>query len=585
MPGEQTKEPTKNPGTSGAPLVSEDPAAQPVVRTVSASPADDASSPTVGTDPPSPDAYVEGMLPIFNQSLVGKVVAGRYKVLDKLGEGGMGIVYLAEHITIEKKVALKVLLQEYAAKADLKDRFLQEAKAAAKIGHENIVDITDFGTTPDGSVFFAMEYLDGVDLSLAIRKGGPMPWSRAKPILIQICRALGAAHSKGIIHRDMKPENIHLIEREGRADFAKVLDFGIAKMSMDQGEKRLTRTGMIFGTPEYMSPEQAQGNKPDHRVDIYAVGVIMYEMVTGAVPFKADTFMGILTKHIFEAPVPPNQTSDQVQIPGEVEAIILKALAKDRDDRFKSMTEMAASIAQASGRMTRPTGDQVAVAPRYVTPAGSGAPGKGQGAAATGPMGAIKTEGMTASMEIEGQGRGKLIIAIIAALVLAGVVSAVVAVKGGFLGGEKTLPADPVKKYAITVNSTPLGARIYLGSYDSAKKPLGTTPATIEMDQSDRKVALTLHLDGYKNRGITVTPNTRMEKDVELTKLALPPPAKPDARPLTAAVEPKPKRTPKRKPKRKPKPVVETKVEPKPKPEPKPQPIERDNDLMNPFGD
>jgi serine/threonine-protein kinase len=301
-----------------------------------------------------------------DDELIGKVVAGRYRVLEKLGEGGMGAVYLAEHVTIEKKVALKVLLHDYARKADLKERFLQEARAAARIGHENIVDITDFGDTPNHSVFFAMEFLEGVDLAQLIRTHGPIPWARAKPILLQICRALGAAHSKGVIHRDMKPENIYLIEREGRSDFVKLLDFGIAKMSASDRESRLTRTGMIFGTPEYMSPEQAQGNKPDHRVDVYAVGVIMYEMLTGRVPFKADTFMGILTKHIFEQPLPPSQMNPDVVIPVEAERIVLKAMDKEREQRFQSMAEMAAAITSASGRVTRPTGDISTADPRIM---------------------------------------------------------------------------------------------------------------------------------------------------------------------------------------------------------------------------
>ena len=302
--------------------------------------------------PSSPESESESIgqtTPDVN-GLVGEVIANRYRVLEKLGEGGMGTVYLAEHTAIGKKLAIKVLLQDYARKEDLKERFLQEAKAAAMIGHENIVDITDFGHTPNGSVFFAMEFLQGEDLSQRIKRQGRIPWAEGKPILLQICRALGAAHAKNIIHRDMKPENIFLIEREGRRDFCKLLDFGIAKVTgMSDGERRLTRTGMIFGTPEYMSPEQAQGHHPDHRVDVYAVGIIAYEMVTGEVPFKADTFMGILTKHIFENPTPPKDVAPDANIPADVEEIILKALAKKREERFPSMTEMATAIAQASG--------------------------------------------------------------------------------------------------------------------------------------------------------------------------------------------------------------------------------------------
>src|SRR5690606_3716682 len=191
-------------------------------------------------------------MPSMPPSLVGTVLADRYRVIKKLGEGGMGTVYLAEHTTINKKLAIKVLSSEYSHKQDLVDRFLQEARAASMIEQENVVEITDFGSTPNGSVFFVMEFLNGEDLSKTVKKGGPLPWSRVKPIMLQICAALTAAHDAGIIHRDMKPENCYRIKRGGGEDFIKVLDFGIAKVTSEDGEtggKGLTRTGMIFGTP------------------------------------------------------------------------------------------------------------------------------------------------------------------------------------------------------------------------------------------------------------------------------------------------------------------------------------------------
>jgi eukaryotic-like serine/threonine-protein kinase len=280
------------------------------------------------------------------QDLTGQTLLGRYTIIKRLGEGGMGTVYLGEHATIGKKFAVKVLSHEFAHKEDLRERFLQEARAASMISQENVVEITDFGDTPDGSVFFVMEYLKGEDLSDTVKDQGRLPWPRVQPIMLQICRALAAAHDAGIIHRDMKPENCFRIKRGANEDFIKVLDFGIAKVtSEDETEgKGLTRTGMIFGTPEYMSPEQAQGAKPDHRVDVYAVGVIMYELLTGQVPFTADTFMGILTKHMFEVPEAPSAIVPDADIPLEVEAIILKAMQKDRELRFANMAEMAAAI-------------------------------------------------------------------------------------------------------------------------------------------------------------------------------------------------------------------------------------------------
>ena len=275
---------------------------------------------------------------------LGTILGERYKVLQKLGAGGMGAVYLAEHVVIERKVAIKILSQDFAHKADLVQRFIQEARAAARIGHENIVEVYDFGETASGSVFFAMEYLEGQDLAQLIQKAGSLPAARVRHIALQICRALAAAHTKKIVHRDLKPENIYLIEREGRTDFVKVLDFGIAKMStIEEGPGRLTRTGMIFGTPEYMSPEQARGEVPDHRVDIYALGCILYEMLTGRVPFQAETFMGTLTKHMFEMPEPPSRRC-RIPIPPELEAVCLRAMEKDRDRRFQTMQDVAQGL-------------------------------------------------------------------------------------------------------------------------------------------------------------------------------------------------------------------------------------------------
>jgi serine/threonine protein kinase len=281
--------------------------------------------------------------------LVGRVISERYRVIRKLGEGGMGAVYLAEHVFIEKKVALKVLASELSRREDLAKRFLQEAKSASRIGHENIIDISDFGQTEDGLVFFAMEYLDGVDLGALVRQHGALPWSRAKPIVMQICKALRAAHAQGIVHRDMKPENIFVLQREGRPDFIKLLDFGIAKVTggagMGDEGPRLTRTGMIFGTPEYMAPEQAEGKPADHRVDIYATGCVIYHCITGVTPFQADSFMAMLTKHLLEDPIAPSARRPDLDISPELDEIILRSLEKNREQRWQTMDEIIVAVA------------------------------------------------------------------------------------------------------------------------------------------------------------------------------------------------------------------------------------------------
>ncbi len=321
-------------------------------------------------------------------SLVGTVLSDRYRIHSKLGEGGMGSVYLAEHTTINKKLAIKVLSSEYSHKQDLVDRFLQEARAASMIEQQNVVEITDFGSTPGGSVYFVMEFLNGEDLSKTIKTNGPLPWPRVKAIMLQICTALTAAHEVGIIHRDMKPENCYRIKRGNNEDFIKVLDFGIAKVTTEDGEgaRGLTRTGMIFGTPEYMSPEQAKGEKVDHRVDVYAVGVILYELLTGRVPFTADTFMGILTKHMFEAPPAPSTVVPGSSIPPQVEAIILKALQKDREYRFQSMADLAdaiesvgtdaAAVSVVAENVARPTGGETRFSSTGVPVVGATAVGR-----------------------------------------------------------------------------------------------------------------------------------------------------------------------------------------------------------------
>jgi serine/threonine-protein kinase len=282
--------------------------------------------------------------------LISQLVADRYRVIRKLGEGGMGSVYLAEHVVIEKKVALKVLAPELARRSDLVARFLQEARSASRIGHENVIDISDFGQSPDGLVYIAMEFLDGKDLGALVRTQGPLEWSEARDIVLQICRALRAAHEKGIVHRDMKPENIFLIQREGQPHFVKILDFGIAKvMGLDPNGPRLTRTGMIFGTPEYMAPEQAEGKDTDHRADIYAVGCIIYHLITGQTPFVAESFMTMLTKHLMEDPVPPSVRRPDRAITVEMDGLVLKALEKDREKRWQSMAELIEAVGVCPG--------------------------------------------------------------------------------------------------------------------------------------------------------------------------------------------------------------------------------------------
>jgi serine/threonine-protein kinase len=318
-------------------------------------------APAVGTPVPSTDMAAPtgqtSYLPDVPDPLLGATVAGRYQVIRKLGEGGMGSVYLAMHTILEKQVALKVLHGEFARKPDLVDRFMQEAKAASRIRHENVIDISDFGVTPEGHVFFAMELLQGNDLHDAVARakisGQLLPWSRTKKIFLQICSALAAAHARGIVHRDLKPENVYLIDFLGDPDFVKLLDFGIAKLtdvSNEEGSRKLTKTGMLFGTPEYMSPEQARGENVDHRVDIYAMGCILFQLVSNRVPFEAENFMGVLAQHLTqEPPVIPPEVFDQIGAPRELAAVIDRALVKDREQRYQTVDELANAVRQVCG--------------------------------------------------------------------------------------------------------------------------------------------------------------------------------------------------------------------------------------------
>jgi serine/threonine-protein kinase len=275
---------------------------------------------------------------------IGTTIGDRYVVDDVLGEGGMGKVYLVHHKVIDKQLAIKILHAELAKDKEAVGRFVREAKSASSIGNQHIVDISDFGETSDGSTYFVMEYLGGETLADLIDDGGALPVEKICDISLQMCDGLAAAHRKQIIHRDLKPDNVTLTKQGNRENFVKILDFGIAKVGAAKSSTKLTMAGAVFGTPHYMSPEQAAGAQVDYRTDIYSLGVMMYEMVSGELPFNADNFMGILTQHMYKAPVPIRALVSAPDCPAGLEAVILKCLSKKPDGRYQTMDELADDI-------------------------------------------------------------------------------------------------------------------------------------------------------------------------------------------------------------------------------------------------
>src|SRR5689334_13006247 len=267
--------------------------------------------------------------------LIGRLIAQKFRVERMLGAGAMGRVYLAEQTNLGKQVALKVLHSQMAGDAQLAKRFYREAKSASMLSHPNILQIIDFGDD-GGLLFIAMELLNGRDLYRVIREEFPFSLERIGHIGGQILGALDEAHAKGVVHRDLKPENVMLLDVRGESDFVKVCDFGIAKVASERdGEgSAITMAGMVCGTPEYMSPEQARGDALDGRSDLYAAAVILYQMVAGDVPFRAESALGVITKHLTEEPRPPSQRRSNVTVPPALEALILRGLRKNKEERY-----------------------------------------------------------------------------------------------------------------------------------------------------------------------------------------------------------------------------------------------------------
>lgn len=277
---------------------------------------------------------------------------GDYILKKKLGEGGMGSVYLGENTAIDQRIAVKVLHPESAGNDETVQRFYREARAISRLTHPNTIRVFIFGkTTNPVLIYLAMEYVDGKSLRDVIFREKHLSELRAINIMRQTLHALSEAHDLGVVHRDLKPDNIMLTQFRGVDDFVKVLDFGIAKVQEKEGEeqRKLTQAGVVYGTPEYLSPEQAKGKNIDHRSDLYALGIILYEMVTGSVPFDGNTPLATLTGHVYQKPAEPKTLRQDLS--DEMQRIILKALEKDANNRYQSAMEFLEDLEKLEAKL------------------------------------------------------------------------------------------------------------------------------------------------------------------------------------------------------------------------------------------
>jgi serine/threonine protein kinase len=279
--------------------------------------------------------------------LVGRALPGGYLILELVGIGGMGRVYRAEQTNLGRTVAVKIIHPHLVGEENAAARFITEARAASRLNHPNSVGIIDFGKSPDGQLYLVMEFLRGRDLARVIYDDGPLAFRRIVDVLRQTLAALAEAHSQSIIHRDLKPENIILEPVRSGGDFVKVVDFGLAKMRVETQQRGITSPGIVCGTPEYMSPEQARGDDLDARSDLYAVGVILYQLLTGRLPFEADSPTQVVLAHLTQPPKDPREVAPDRQIPARLVDVALKALAKDAKDRHQDADEFAAALADA----------------------------------------------------------------------------------------------------------------------------------------------------------------------------------------------------------------------------------------------
>jgi serine/threonine-protein kinase len=479
-------------------------------------------------------------------SLINQTI-GNYRVVKLLGEGGMGVVYLAQHPVIGRKVAIKLLHAVLARDQDIVSRFFNEARAIHMIAHENIVEILDFGQTTDGQPYFIMEFLEGEALSDAVARGA-MPPEHVAIIGSQMCRALSAAHAKGIVHRDLKPHNVQLVAKPDGLFHVKILDFGVAKIlaSPDGAQSVKTRTGSLMGTPLYMSPEQCKGaGTLDHRTDIYSLGVMLFEMLAGRPPFTAEGVGELFAKHMLEEA--PQLLDFAPHVPPHMAAAVMKSLQKEPRDRFESMEEFRKALV-----------GEVKLAG---VPALPGAPRTSPMATQTMSAKASTTLS-SASSEIDGDlaptRRNWKVPAIIGGVAVAAIVAVVAMPKGGT--GQKSappqaalpapapttpvVPPPPVappaaKTVTLRFEAEPAGAHLFA---KKDGKDLGEIPVELQVPKGTTSSDYVFRLAGYKDVSLAAKPNADRTLHVSLEKTAAAPPAADKRRP--APHRPGKKKTP-----------------------------------------
>jgi eukaryotic-like serine/threonine-protein kinase len=394
--------------------------------------------------------------------MIGQILGGKYTVIRLLGEGGMGAVYEGEQQlgTTKRKVAVKTLHPHLSRDPKIKARFEREVGTIAELEHPNTIQVYDFGTNAEGILYIVMEFLHGKSLADQLEKQGAMAPERVVNILQQVCGSLEEAHARGIVHRDLKPDNVVLVERAGKKDFVKVLDFGIAKRSReeDKDEQKLTQQGMVLGTPPYMSPEQFTGRPIDSRSDIYSLGVMAYEMLSGKLPFKADTAWEWATQHMTQPPIPIESLPEGSRATEPMRGALRKALAKSPDERFQTVREFidafggasdapAANAASAGGPVRQKTevGTPLDVGAAFAQPPMGGMPGApAHGYTPVGGNVAFPTPAGIPQPPVRDAGGGNRKPLLVAAglIGVASVVAIVFAVKGGS-SGNKDVTFDP----------------------------------------------------------------------------------------------------------------------------------------------